>query len=327
MVRSNTKIPSVIIADQDCPKLRGEEACHCQYKDEDISSHGKLLGGSPTPTADAAKWQCPFMLEDGQQCPFTSPRSKPCDMARHQTAKHTPYRKFPCDVCGKKFNQHEHMAVHRRTHFKDQKDKCPFEGCTFEYTDPSSLARHKAVKHPNENAPRQKKRKRAQKSTHATASAPSPPALEQPGPSTAPLPPVSYLPVLEPPSGFDISAAQDPFLPDLQLPTDFDHFGVAPAIDPALEQPGRGADESAIEITIAFGSQPLVDMSLPEWPHSGGARSGSGQSSSLCGGQQPGDVGSGSLGSPLALGQHNFDFTGSQFGEFWGGNVDFEMYI
>jgi len=288
MGRSPTDLPSAIIAAQDCPKLRGEEACQCKLNGEDISSHGRLLGGSPTPTADPTRWQCPFMLEDGRQCAFACQKSKPCDMARHQTARHTPYRKFSCDMCGKKFNQHEHMTVHRRTHFKDQKDKCPYEDCTFEFTDPSSLARHKAAKHPNEKALRPNKRKRAGSSTQPTSSAPEQPALEQPISAAAPPALSPFSSALEqtiPPTAPSAAAHWWPALEQATTST------AAPALTypwPDQEQEGPVLDGSGTEATVASGNH-LDGLTLPEWQGNDESLGGSEEaSSSPSGGEQTG---------------------------------------
>ncbi len=132
----------------------------------------------------------------------TSKFTRNSDLKRHTDTCHEKKRLFKCDRCDNKyFQQASHLKTHMNQH-NGTRVNC--DSCTFSCTDPSSLSRHRRIKH----------------SRHAPAGAQAP-AAATPAP-----PPVAAHAAVEVPANipaefmdWDQSIAEYPYLATFAVPS------------------------------------------------------------------------------------------------------------
>lgn len=211
---------SAIIAGQNCLRMYGEEACQCRYNGLDIQHHDSLLGAHPTPIEGTKKVQCPFM-KGSDRCTFKCDKTRPTDMARHQSAVHAQVRPFKCtfEGCGKAFKQHPHLRTHLRTHSVEV-DSCCFPGCEFTCKDRSAWIRHWDAKHSDVEIPGVKRRNRGD-------GEPSPRSSKRRSPNSQPMAPApATQPVLSFPAGQVAPGQNDIFALEQSLPYRWGQDGI-----------------------------------------------------------------------------------------------------
>ncbi len=193
------------------------------------------------------------------QCPepeCTSSFTRNSDLKRHRDTCHLNQRDFKCDICDSKYQQASHLKTHMNKH-NDTRVYC--DSCSFSCTDPSSLSRHRRLRH----------------SRHAPAAAQAPVAAI-PAPANIPANIPADLSFLD----WDQSIAAYPYLFPVPSTEDFDdHSGgtfwedISTGTDPSRSASSAASSASSFPpapATADLGGYPAASQpwNLPADPFS-----------------------------------------------------------
>ncbi|KAJ7059491.1 hypothetical protein C8F01DRAFT_1254414 [Mycena amicta] len=174
-------------------------------------------------------------------CTYTSPRKS--DVERHHDTHLSKAEKkkkaFSCPVCGRVSLQKSNATTHLRIHTGERNQLCPEPFCGYATTDPSSLNKHRRLKHGHQsNAGTRPSRKRVLEGTDVVVeSVPSKKAKKNAGTiqhendsfsAPSPAASTSTLDSVYPPSSAMSPATMYPSLPESQYAGGSGYGGLPP---------------------------------------------------------------------------------------------------